>query len=134
MTNLPPPYDDEFDVESRFHALPPVLLFEMSSVRSAALSDQSVKGLPPGLLVSLVLPGIYEGIVPTVRSPAKYEFPVVVAPPEMVSPPVCAPVPIVDDAMRSMPEVVALVPATGCVHASYAVNPLEPPKHTPSIA
>ena len=48
--------------------------------------------------------------------PAKYAFPVVVAPPEMVNPPTCVPLPIVDDAETMTPTVVvgASAPETRC--------------------
>src|SRR3989344_1176259 len=38
--------------------------------------------------------------------PCTSKFPEVVAPPEMVSPPACAPLPIVEDALTRMPMVV----------------------------
>ena len=41
---------------------------------------------------------------PTVRAPRLKTFPVVVAPPEMVSPPLCDPEPIVEDAGEMKPE------------------------------
>src|SRR3989344_2813508 len=40
--------------------------------------------------------------VPMPTLPAKYAFPVVVAPPRIVSPPVCAPLPMVEDAVAKM--------------------------------
>ena len=41
----------------------------------------------------------------------------------MVRPPVCVPLPIVEEAVTSRDEVVADTPAVGCVQASYAVKP-----------
>jgi hypothetical protein len=46
---------------------------------------------------------VANGVVePTPTDPLKYAFPVVVAPPEMVRPPFCAPLPIVEEAAAMM--------------------------------
>ncbi len=45
-------------------------------------------------------------VVPMPRLPAMYAFPVVVAPPEMVRPPACAPEPMVEEAETRIPSVV----------------------------
>ena len=57
-------------------------------------------------------------LVPTRKRPETVEVPVVVAPPEIVNPPFIVPLPMVEDAVIMMFEVVALTPALGCVQAS----------------
>jgi hypothetical protein len=50
---------------------------------------------------------VADGVVVAIpRSPAKYAFPVVVAPPLMVRPPVAVPLPMVEEAETMMPFVV----------------------------
>ena len=80
-----------FDTDSKVVDAP-VLLVEPMAKRVVATEVEAAW-----------IPKVAKGVVePTPTDPAKYAFPVVVAPPEMVSPPVWEPLPIVEEAAAMM--------------------------------
>src|SRR5262249_28406905 len=75
-------------------------------------------------------PGV---VVPMPTLPAKYAFPVVVAPPLTVRPPVCVPLPMVDEAWKILPPVKVLLPVNVLKSPSNVEDAAVPPVIAPQI-